>query len=161
MHILMIIAKWLDYPIQAIEQCANYEIYSKDHMKVTGQCNKCEGYPPKNPFCACFLFVPFVYLFFFTLFLSFIHPFCTSHLSYFICIFILFSRNYNLIPLLTRGEKQQKIGSQSILGIYSRGRKAVREEVAEIESGHFSDLRRQQTVWIRSNWLIRAARILR
>ena len=63
--------------------------------------------------------------------------------------------------VLTRGEKQQKIGSQSILGIYSRGRKAVREEVAEIESGHFSDLRRQQTVWIRSNWLIRAARIPR
>ena len=77
-------------------------------MKVTGQCNKCEGYPPKGPFCACFLFVPFVYLFLFTLFLYFIHPFCTLHLSYFICIFILFSRNYNLIPLLTRGEKTAK-----------------------------------------------------
>ena len=104
------------------------------------------------PFCTFFVHACFslpclylAYLLYITLFLS----------------LFFFSRNYNLIPLLTRGEKQQKIGSQSILGIYSRGRKAVREEVAEIESGHFSDLRRQQTVWIRSNWLIRAARIPR
>ena len=156
----MIIAKWLDYPIQAIEECANYEIYSKDHMKVTGQCNKCEGYTPKGPFVpVSFLYLLCICLFLFTLFVSFI-PFCTLHLSYFILTF-LFARIYSLNPLLTRGEKQQKIVFQSILGIYSRGRKAVREEVAEIESGHFSDLRRQQTVWIRSNWLIRAARIPR
>ena len=61
----MIIAKWLDYPIQAIEQCADYEIYSKDHMKVTGQCNKCEGYPPKGPFVHYICHTLFVSLFFF------------------------------------------------------------------------------------------------
>lgn len=40
-------------------------------------------------------------------FSCFFIPFCTLHLSYFICTFILFSRNYSLILLLTRGEKKQ------------------------------------------------------
>ena len=108
------------------------------------------------PFCtfcvyACF-FLPCLYLSY-----LFVHYIC--HTLFVSLFFFLGITTWSLC--WPEEKNRKKIGSQSILGIYSRGRKAVREEVAEIESGHFSDLRRQQTVWIRSNWLIRAARIPR
>ena len=55
---------------------------------------------PFCTFCVCML-VSFYLVFIY-------HTFCTLHLSYFICTLILFSRNYSLIPLLTRGEKKHK-----------------------------------------------------
>ena len=130
-------------------------------MKVTGQCDKCEGYPPKGPFVpVSFLYLLYMLVSFYLV--CFFHTFCTLHLSYFSSTLILFFSELQLDPAVDqRRKKSTKIGSQSIFGIYSRGRKAVREEVPEIESGHFSDLRRQQTVWIRSNWLIRAEGIPR
>ena len=77
-------------------------------MKVTGQCNKCEGYPPKGLFVpVSFLYLLCICLFLFTLFVSFI-PFCTLHLSYFICIFILFFSELQLDPSADQRRKTAK-----------------------------------------------------
>ena len=136
--------------MQAAEHYSCSATYSKDHKKVTGQCNKCEGYPPKGLFVpVSFLYLFRTCLFLFTLFVS-----CIPFVHYIILIFILFFSELQLDPAADQRRKTANDWKPKYPRDLSRGRKAVREEVAEIESGHFSDLRRQQTVWIRSNWLI-------
>ena len=90
--------------MQAAEHYSCSATYSQDHKKVTGQCNKCEGYPPKG------LFVPVSYLylfrtclFLFTLFVSFI-PF----VHYIILIFILFFSELQLDPAAYQRRKTAK-----------------------------------------------------
>ena len=68
---------------------------------------------------------------------------------------------------LWRRKKQKKIieffyfSLFCLEGFTAEARSSLEKEVEEIENGHFSHLKSQQTVWIRSNWLIKAESSIR